>query len=187
MAHLSRWLAEQKLDVTDLTPAVGTAFLAMRRAAGYRLWLSPKALEPLLQYLQRLGALPPEPVVTPRDLARTISRVSDVRARAHVFDSGGIHPLGGVVPAQLGATRRHIGASDAGSSKCHRLLDDRCRRAWLREAGRDLASLLPQLPPCREDHRSTFVRGRAVCRQHSLGRFAPGLRTRSRSTTAGDL
>ncbi|HUZ86985.1 MAG TPA: site-specific integrase [Candidatus Baltobacterales bacterium] len=74
LAHLSRWLSTRKLDVTDLTPAVGTAFLAMRRAAGYRLWLSPKALEPLLRYLQRLGALPPEPVVTPTPSETLLAR-----------------------------------------------------------------------------------------------------------------
>jgi site-specific recombinase XerD len=67
LAHLSRWLASEGLGAAELTPAVGDAFLVARRAAGYTLWLSPKALMPLLQYLRWLGAAPPEPalVVTP--------------------------------------------------------------------------------------------------------------------------
>jgi hypothetical protein len=63
LAHLSRWLAEQGLSGDHLTPLVQTAFLAARRAAGYRLWLSPKALVPMLEYLRRQGVAPPEPVV----------------------------------------------------------------------------------------------------------------------------
>ena len=61
VAHLSRWLATDGLGVGDLTPAVCDAFLAARRAAGYTLWLSRKALAPLLQYLRSIGAAPPEP------------------------------------------------------------------------------------------------------------------------------
>src|SRR5438445_6885216 len=63
MAHLSRWLAAERLNVAELTPSVTDSFLAERRGAGYTLWLSQKALAPLLQYLRRLGVLPPVPVV----------------------------------------------------------------------------------------------------------------------------
>lgn len=62
LAHLSRWLAAEGHGAAELTPAVGDAFLAARRTAGYTLWLSPKALVPLLQYLRGLGAAPQEPV-----------------------------------------------------------------------------------------------------------------------------
>ncbi len=63
MAHLSRWLAGEGLDVAGLTPGAAERFLAARRAAGYTLYLSPKALVPLLGYLRRLGAVPePAPV-----------------------------------------------------------------------------------------------------------------------------
>lgn len=61
LAHLSRWLAAQGLGAADLTPEVGDAFLAARRADGYTLWLSRKALVPLLQYLRGIGVAPPEP------------------------------------------------------------------------------------------------------------------------------
>lgn len=60
-AHLSRWLSAEGLGPTDITPAIGDAFLAARRAAGYTLWLSRKALVPLLAYLRGIGAVPPVP------------------------------------------------------------------------------------------------------------------------------
>src|ERR1700689_5428285 len=58
MAHLSRWLAGEGLDAPGLTSLVAERFLAARRAAGYTLYLSPKALVPLLGYLRRLDAAP---------------------------------------------------------------------------------------------------------------------------------
>ena len=61
MAHLSRWLAAGGLDAAGLTPQVADRFLAARRTAGYTLYLSPKALVPLLEYLRRLGVVPPPP------------------------------------------------------------------------------------------------------------------------------
>jgi integrase/recombinase XerD len=62
MAHLSRWMDAGHLEAAALTPPVTAAFLAARRAAGYVLWLSPKALAPLLAYLRRLGVVPlPQP------------------------------------------------------------------------------------------------------------------------------
>jgi integrase/recombinase XerD len=62
MAHLSRWMDAGQFKVAELTPPVTEAFLAARRAAGYVMWLSPKALAPLLGYLRRLGAVPPPPL-----------------------------------------------------------------------------------------------------------------------------
>jgi integrase/recombinase XerD len=69
MAHLSRWLAGEGLDAAGLTPLAAERFLAARRAAGYTLYLSPKALVPLLGYLRRLDAAPqaPSPVPAPAD------------------------------------------------------------------------------------------------------------------------
>src|SRR5437867_2439754 len=54
-AHLSRWLAIKGLDATKLTASVLNEFLAVRRSQGYTLWLSPKALAPLVGYLCGLG------------------------------------------------------------------------------------------------------------------------------------
>ncbi len=61
LAHLSRWLAVEGLDAAALTPAVMDAFLAARRSQGYTLWLSSKALAPLMAYLRGLGVVPPVP------------------------------------------------------------------------------------------------------------------------------
>ncbi len=91
MAHLSRWMAAGHHEVAGLVPPVTEAFLAARRAEGYVLWLSPKALVPVLDFLRRLGVAPrpgPAPVtpaesllgryrcylVTERGLAATTAR-----------------------------------------------------------------------------------------------------------------
>jgi len=55
LAHLSRWLAAKGLDATTLTASVLKEFLAARRSQGYTLWLSPKALAPLVGYLRGIG------------------------------------------------------------------------------------------------------------------------------------
>jgi len=57
MAHLSRWMEAAGLPLDQLSPGHVLEFLADRRQAGYRLWLSPKGLAPLLGYLRDVGAL----------------------------------------------------------------------------------------------------------------------------------
>jgi site-specific recombinase XerD len=49
-------------------------FLKARRAAGYTLWLSRKALKPLLEYMRVLDALPREPVVVPTPMEALLVR-----------------------------------------------------------------------------------------------------------------
>lgn len=61
MAHLSRWMTSEKLGPEGLTAQASERFLAHRRSQGYVLWLSAKALVPLLGYLRDLGAVPPVP------------------------------------------------------------------------------------------------------------------------------
>jgi len=61
MAHVSRWLAGEGLGAEALTPETAERFLAARRAACYVLYLSPKALVPLLGFLRRIGAAPEAP------------------------------------------------------------------------------------------------------------------------------
>lgn len=46
MAHASRWFARQGLEVGKLTPAQVEEFLKARRAEGYTLWLSTRAVVP---------------------------------------------------------------------------------------------------------------------------------------------
>jgi integrase len=59
MARLDAWLAERDLGVSDLSAVVVVeGFMAPRRAAGEHL-RTARALEPLLEYLRRVGAAPP--------------------------------------------------------------------------------------------------------------------------------
>lgn len=65
MAHANRWLASRGLGVGELTPARVEEFLAARRAEGYTLWLSTKAMVPVLEYLRGLDVVPaPSPAVS---------------------------------------------------------------------------------------------------------------------------
>jgi site-specific recombinase XerD len=61
LAHLSRWLGAEGLDTADLATSALNEFLSVRRAQGYTLWLSPKALAPLAGYLRGLGVTVFEP------------------------------------------------------------------------------------------------------------------------------
>jgi integrase/recombinase XerD len=67
MAHLSRWLAEQDRSAADVTPGAVEEFLLARKGAGYRRWLSRRAVAPLLEYLEAAGlairAAAPGPLV----------------------------------------------------------------------------------------------------------------------------
>jgi site-specific recombinase XerD len=63
MAHLSRWMTGEALEPARLTAPVSERFLAHRRSQGYTLWLSAKALVPVLGYLRDLGAVPAAPPV----------------------------------------------------------------------------------------------------------------------------
>jgi integrase/recombinase XerD len=58
MAHVSRWLAGQRLTVVDLDVVRVEEFLAARRAEGYVQWCSSKAMVVLLEYLYELGVVP---------------------------------------------------------------------------------------------------------------------------------
>src|SRR6476660_7742959 len=58
IAHLDRWMVGQGVGLDGLTRPVIERYLAERRAAGYVQYRSPKALQPLLDYLAPLGVLP---------------------------------------------------------------------------------------------------------------------------------
>ena len=78
MAHLSRWLAREGVEVPGLTAAVVEAYFAERRAAGYAGHVTGRALRPLLSYLRRLGVIPPPapvPAGSPQD--RLLGRYRD--------------------------------------------------------------------------------------------------------------
>jgi len=64
MAHASRWLEGGGFGVGELTPARVEEFLAQRRCEGYTLWLSTKAMVPMLDFLRGLGVVAtPAPAV----------------------------------------------------------------------------------------------------------------------------
>jgi hypothetical protein len=69
MAHASRWLAARDLEPGDLDDDLAGRFAAARRADGYAVLLSARALAPLLGYLRRLGV-----ARDPADRARTRAR-----------------------------------------------------------------------------------------------------------------
>jgi integrase/recombinase XerD len=64
MAHLSRWLAGDGLDVRELRATDVERFLSARRGAGYTHYLSAKAMRPMLTSLRDQGVLlTPAPAV----------------------------------------------------------------------------------------------------------------------------
>lgn len=88
MAHLSRWMIQRGLTTDGLTVSVLADFLAARRAAGYRLWLSPKALSPLLTYLRGLGVAPAEREPKPAGAVETLL----ARYRGYLVRERGLSP-----------------------------------------------------------------------------------------------
>jgi integrase/recombinase XerD len=65
MAHLSRWLAREGLPASALTASTVEAYFAQRRAAGYVNERTPRALAPLVTYLQGLGVVAQDPPAAP--------------------------------------------------------------------------------------------------------------------------
>jgi integrase/recombinase XerD len=64
MAHLSRWLTGEGLEVREFRATDVERFLRVRRGVGYTHHLSAKAMRPMLAYLRDQGVLlPPPPVV----------------------------------------------------------------------------------------------------------------------------
>jgi hypothetical protein len=64
MAHVSRWLDEERQEPAALTPELVGRFLGARRA-GYARLTSRRALTPLLEYLQGLGVVRDAPAEMP--------------------------------------------------------------------------------------------------------------------------
>lgn len=75
MAHLSRWMAAERVPASDVTPELVEQFVAARRAAGYRHFLSPRGLRPLVRYLCERGVVPePIPQVVNSPVAVALER-----------------------------------------------------------------------------------------------------------------
>ena len=63
LAHVSRWMQSEGLEVAALTPRNLERYFVWRRRQGYRHSLSPLSLRRLLGYLEGLGVLPPDDTV----------------------------------------------------------------------------------------------------------------------------
>jgi integrase/recombinase XerD len=68
LAHVSRWMEAEGLELAGLTPATLERYFIWRRGEGYRRSLSPLSLRRMLGYLDGLGVLPADDAVsTPVD------------------------------------------------------------------------------------------------------------------------
>ncbi len=86
LAHANRWLASNGLGVEALSPARVEEFLAHRRCEGYTLWLSTKAMAPMLDYLRSLGVAPTS---TPAVLATEAEHLHE-HYRAYLVEERGL-------------------------------------------------------------------------------------------------
>ena len=73
MAHVSRWLGSNDLEVADL-PCHAEQFLQARRDAGYKYLWTSRALRPLLMYLQGRGATRPAPQIPSGPVDEALAR-----------------------------------------------------------------------------------------------------------------
>ena len=90
MAHLSRWLAEQRTQPAALTPRAAERFLCARRA-GYVRLRGRRALVPLLGYLRGLGVVPePGPVVVDTSVGRLLADYGDWLVRERGLAPGSV-------------------------------------------------------------------------------------------------
>lgn len=84
-AHLSRWLAWEGLELSEVTDAVTERFLCVRRAE-YTSHYSRRALRPVLAYLRREGLVPPEQEVMPASAVEVLL----ARFRSYLVNDRGL-------------------------------------------------------------------------------------------------
>ena len=72
LAHLSRWMQAEGLEVSGLSPGVVERFLVERRREGYASRISPRGLCPLLDYLEALGVLSAGAAVAATEVDRLV-------------------------------------------------------------------------------------------------------------------
>src|SRR5262245_24774499 len=81
-AHLSRWLADHDLELSELTREYLRRFLADRRRSGYTAYWSEQSLSPLLVYLRGLNVVPePAPTVASTPLEVLLEDYRDYLVR----------------------------------------------------------------------------------------------------------
>lgn len=113
-AHVSRWLAQQRLRPTDLTEKRALEFLGARQRAGYTCWRSRRGLDRMFEHLRELGVVPQPAVNRPRGsverlTARYASFLAQERGLAQSTICNRIHRAGRFL-VEFGATRAALRA-----------------------------------------------------------------------------
>ena len=177
MAHASRWLARRGLGVEELSPARVEEFLADRRAEGYTLWLSSKAMVPLLDYLRGLGVVPTPAAAAPATEAEQLQHhyrayLVEERGLAAGTVAGYLHVAGLFLTARGHRRRAAPGPADRCGGDRVRAGRVRATFGRLGEVRRVRAAVAAALPLRGRPHRPPARRRGAVG-----GGLAPGRRS----------
>lgn len=87
MAHVSRWLVEQRVEPSALTPELVGRFLAARRTR-YVSLTSARALAPLIGYLRGLGVVRDAPAAMPTPVEGLLADYRDYLVRERGLATG---------------------------------------------------------------------------------------------------
>lgn len=150
MAHLSRWLSEQGLELDAFDAEAAERFLGWRRER-YSQLCGEKALRPLLAYLRSLGVVPRPPVpCTP--LERLLADYRDYLARERGLVRGSIDLREKVarlflaeLPEPLELALQRLEARDVTAFVMAKCATERRGRAWSKTLTSGLRSLLRYL------------------------------------------
>jgi integrase/recombinase XerD len=209
LAHLSRWLQANRLDVGDLTERRIDEFLEARRASGCPWLITREGLKPLLELLRELGALPAPPpasadspinvllarfrryLLEERGLAASTMDAYVCRARRFV---GGCAPSGQLDAVSTGDVTRAIVAESASLSVGAAQYFVAALRSFLRFCGMEglvAADLSAAALAVRSRRRSLLPKGisssdaRALLSAAIVGRPLGGATTRSSACCSG--
>ena len=116
VAELDAWMGTQGLEVDGLSVGVLERFVLARRVGGARAYITVRGLDPLIEYLRAVGAVPPAPVDVP---STPVERLVE-SYRRYLVDERALRPRSVqqclVVAGQLlgGLDGRPVGVLDAG-------------------------------------------------------------------------
>jgi integrase/recombinase XerD len=89
LAHVSRWMEVEGLELAALTPAVVDRYFVWRRSQGYLSGLSSKSLRRVFGYLDELGVLPREDA-TPSPVQRLVGEYRGYLLRERGMAAGSV-------------------------------------------------------------------------------------------------
>lgn len=89
-AHFSRWLRHRGLGLNDLSADQVASFLAHRRRHGYAHYFSPRALDPLLDYLRGIGVVVRVASAVETSIDRLLREYAEYLARERCLSAGTI-------------------------------------------------------------------------------------------------